>query len=329
MRMRGERAAARGFTLIELLVVIAIIGVLVGLLLPAVQAAREAARRAQCTNNLKQLGIALQNYHGQFNVFPSAYQTRWGGDAVHGPPDPITGDAGPGWAGFGQLLPLLEQGPVYAALNINLPTWAPANSTGTRAVLSVFLCPSASAGDPTFAVVDESGASRATFARAHYLASAGTLNLWDQPLPNLGALATGPFYRNSAVTIARVRDGLSNTIFVSEHSPALSDKTWVGIVPGAIVCPRPEWAFSEPECDYAAALLQYHTGPSPNESPPVIHGPNAPFGHVDQVYAEHPGGANVLLGDGSVRFVRQSINLMTWVGLNTIARGEVISSDDW
>jgi prepilin-type N-terminal cleavage/methylation domain-containing protein/prepilin-type processing-associated H-X9-DG protein len=329
MVLKKSPHARSGFTLIELLVVIAIIGVLIALLLPAVQSAREAARRVQCTNNLKQIGLALHGYHDQFNVFPPGYLTLWGANAIHGAPHPVSADTGPGWSGFSQVLPQLEQGPLYASLNMNLPCWSPANSTGARTSLSVFLCPSSSVGDRTFEVVNQGRTRLATFGRSHYVLNAGSLNVWDQPFANLTSLAYGPFFRNSATTVARVSDGLSNSVFVSEHSPVLSDKTWVGIVPDAVVCPRPNWAFSDPECDYAAALLQYHTGPSPNEDPPIIHPPNGPFGHVDQVYAEHPGGANVLLGDGSVRFAKASINPLVWVALHTIARNEVISSDSW
>jgi prepilin-type N-terminal cleavage/methylation domain-containing protein/prepilin-type processing-associated H-X9-DG protein len=318
-----------GFTLIELLVVIAIIAVLIALLLPAVQAAREAARRAQCTNNLKQIGLALHGYHDANGAFPPAYQTKWGGGGAHGVPDPITGDAGPGWAWTAAVLPFLEQAPLYSAANVSLPCADVANSTATRATISTFLCPSASDASRTFEVIDQNRTPLATFARSHYVANAGRLNLWDQPMQDLSALASGPFYRNSRVSIASATDGLSNTVFVGEHSPILSDKTWAGVVPRAVVCPRPRWAFTGDVCDYAAALLQVHTGPSPNEHPPVVHTPNAPFGHVDQMYAEHPGGANVLLGDGSVRFVKQSVNVMTWVGANTIAGGEILGADAW
>lgn len=317
----------RGFTLIELLVVIAIIAALIALLLPAVQSAREAARRSQCSNNLKQLGLALHNYHGAVGAFPASYQTYWGGGTHQGARDPITGDAGPGWAWGTMLLPYFEQGPLHSALNIDLPCWFPANTTGATTVLGTFLCPSVSDSTTTFQVIDTARAPIAKMARAHYLTNVGILNLWDQPYQDLSSQASGPFYRNARVTIASVTDGLSMTVFLGEHSPILSDKTWVGVPTGAMVCPRPGWAFSSPVCDYAAPLVSAHSGPSPNEHPPVIHVPNAPFGHVDQMYAEHPGGMNIMMGDGSVRFIKQSINAMTWVGLNTMARGEVISAD--
>ncbi len=107
-------------------------------------------------------------------------------------------------------------------------------------------------------------------------------------------------------------DGLSSTLFMGEHTPILSDKTWVGVVPGAVVCPTPRFAFSS--CDYAATLVLTHSGPAAGEGD-IIHPPNARSCHVCQMYAEHPGGTNILLGDGSVRFIKESINQRTWAGL--------------
>src|SRR6516165_389339 len=118
----------RAFTLIELLVVIAIIAVLVALLLPAVQQAREAARRSQCKNNFKQIGLALHNYEGTHGVLPLAYLHMPGGGGVNGPPDPTSGDAGPGWAWGMMILPFMEQGTVYDAFNTLLPCWSPQNA---------------------------------------------------------------------------------------------------------------------------------------------------------------------------------------------------------
>ncbi len=316
-----------GFTLIELLVVIAIIGVLIGLLLPAVQQAREAARRVQCVNNLKQIGLALHAYHDAKGQFPASYQVLWGGNAIQGPVNPDSGDAGPGWAWLMQLLPELEQGPLYASFNTTLPCWRPANSTSAKTSLAVFLCPSASDPSRDFALQDQAGQTLARFGRAHYVANAGQSNLWDQPIADLSTIANGPLFRNGRTNIANVTDGLSQTVFAGEHSPFLSDKTWVGVVPGALVCSSPRFTAPHYRCDYAAALVNVHTGPSPNEHPPVIHSPNAPFGHVDQMWAEHPGGGDVLLGDGSVRFVKDRINQAVWVALNTSRGGEVISSD--
>src|SRR5437660_1639457 len=125
----------RGFTLIEILVVITIIAVLVGLLLPAVQAAREAARRAQCSNNLKQIGLAMHGYHSSQDTFPPAYITA----IVNNPALPETG---PGWGWGTMILSELEQKPLYNATNFSLAITGPGSMTVRTATLSVFLCPS-------------------------------------------------------------------------------------------------------------------------------------------------------------------------------------------
>src|SRR5450755_1991465 len=127
------RKLRNGFTLIELLVVIAIIAVLIALLLPAVQAAREGARRAQCINNLKQIGLAIANYESSHGCIVSGYVSSTVPltvGAVPGyNPDPQTLDNGPGWGWLALLLPFTEQNPLYNAINVNLPTWVAQNST--------------------------------------------------------------------------------------------------------------------------------------------------------------------------------------------------------
>ena len=317
----------RGFTLIELLVVIAIISVLISLLLPAVQSAREAARRAQCINNMKQLGLAIHNYHDVQGQFPCGYLTLLGGNDTMGAPDPITHDTGPGWAWGALLLPYLEQNSLYASLNVNLPCWLPANTTGARISLSVFLCPSVSVSSRTFDVKDQNGNYLATMSRSHYVANAGRVEAWAYATDDWSTIADGPIYRNSRIPASMVIDGLSNTVFLGEHSPVLSDKTWVGIVPGAIGCPTPRFATSW--CDVAATQTLVHSGPNPWENPPLIHPPNSPLAKLCGMYAEHPGGCNVMMGDGSVRFAKASINQLVWSALATYAKGEVISADQF
>ena len=141
------RRASRGFTLVELLVVIAIIGILVALLLPAVQAARAASRRMSCSNNLKQLGLALQTYHGTFNQFPTGYlsdATRDGSGPAAAMIDPLTWDAAPGWGWQALLLPFIEQTGISDAIVFERPIWDAANAPLISVQVANFLCPAAS-----------------------------------------------------------------------------------------------------------------------------------------------------------------------------------------
>ncbi|WLD14149.1 DUF1559 domain-containing protein [Planctellipticum variicoloris] len=348
--MRNHRKPA-GFTLIELLVVIAIIGVLVALLLPAVQQAREAARRTQCKNNLKQLGLGLHNYHDAHNIFPPAYIGAIGtaGTAfgVTYPDDNANGPSGFGWGTL--LLPYIDQAPLYNSLDFTQPCWSPAFSAAAQTKLAAFLCPSAVGGSDGFVVERwTSGSSAAPaspvpfspqfrFAHAHYVTNAGIHQPWgrapaysndfsqSEPIPATGKSATqdGPFYRNSKIRVADVIDGLSSTIFLGEHTSSLSNKTWFGTVPYAATCPKPGWPS---ECNSAGCLVGAHSGPDTHDHPQVIiHAPNNPFGHTDQMHADHVGGAHILLGDGSVRFVSQFMDVFAWVALSTRNGSEVVS----
>jgi prepilin-type N-terminal cleavage/methylation domain-containing protein len=156
----GQSPATKrgGFTLIELLVVIAIIGVLIGLLVPAVQKVRESAARLQCSNNLKQLGLALHQYHDSNKRFPPAYQQTSGRQAgaaygVNYPDDNWNGL--PGWAWGTLILPYVEQTALYRSFDLTAPCWAPQNAPFVKAKVPVFLCPSATGGSDGFAVERE------------------------------------------------------------------------------------------------------------------------------------------------------------------------------
>ena len=141
----------RGFTLVELLVVITIIGILIALLLPAVQAAREAARRMQCSNNLKQIGLALHNYHTAIGCFPPGYISAYTAPGYDASGGYNTGDTGPGWGWGAMILPYLEQGNVWSQIHFNLDIKDPNNAASEPTSLPVFLCPS-DGGSTTFKV---------------------------------------------------------------------------------------------------------------------------------------------------------------------------------
>jgi prepilin-type N-terminal cleavage/methylation domain-containing protein/prepilin-type processing-associated H-X9-DG protein len=340
-RKTEEDEDKRGFTLIELLVVISIIGILIGLLLPAVQSAREAAGRMQDMNNLKQIGLALQNYEGAVGVYPPGYSTAQFIAGLPAPAgmDPNTYDAPPGWGWGAHLLPYLEGTNIDNSLNFNLATNAPANTTGTMTSLSVFLCPWATnnsptitvkklANDPPTSLADLNNYTvMAVFGRSHYVAGAGNLDPWGDPIPDWSVLPRlGPFYRNSNTRVASVTDGLSNTVFIGQHTE-VSDKTWVGIVPfsnevnnNPIKYPPGDGGYDE-----AGPYVLCHSGPAGDEDN-VIHPPSFPTNHVDQMYAPWKDkGGNVLFGDGHVRFISVRINLLTWSYLSSMNNGELTS----
>jgi prepilin-type N-terminal cleavage/methylation domain-containing protein/prepilin-type processing-associated H-X9-DG protein len=341
-----------GFTLIELLVVIAVIAVLISLLLPAVQAARSAARRMQCVNNLKQIGLGLANYESTIGAYPPAYvgdPTATGSAYGVNYPDGNMNTL-PGFAWGALILPYMEQSPLHASFNMSLPCWAPDNATGAGTKLSVFLCPSATDGSDSFALhrysngdsgsPDDAGpfSPEIRFAHSHYVTNAGINQPWGrttayssdfdvaEPLPNgLSHVINGPFYRNSRTRPASVTDGLSNTIFIGERSSYLADATWVGVVPFACTPQRPWWP-SDPNS--GGNLVGAHSGPDVHDHPQVIiHAPNHPFGHTDEMYSQDGDGGNVLMGDGSVRFIKKTIYPWTWVALSTRNQAEVISGD--
>ncbi|MEE2639928.1 MAG: DUF1559 domain-containing protein [Planctomycetota bacterium] len=348
-----------GFTLVELLVVIAIIGILVALLLPAVQSAREAARRTQCVNNLKQIGLALHNYHDTLKRFPSGYDSYRTSDG-DGPGwaeiDSRTWDAAPGWGWASKLLAFAEQENLSDQVRFDLSIWHPVNRESVQQTLPLFLCPSSAIKTDPFVVMDETRqpllryGEPITLARSHYVASHGQESCWGECgsaktgtiFTNIytgttttveingdaGVVADGPFFRNSTTRFANILDGTSNTIFVGEHGSRLSEKTWVGVVPGAYTHP----GFVSPENgpDAAATLTLVHAGPSGGELDitgfPIIHPVNFPTYHVGQMFSEHPTGGNVLLGDGSVQFLSENIDLILFAELSSMAESESI---DW
>lgn len=312
----------RAFTLVELLVVIAVIGILVGLLLPAVQAAREAARRTQSQNNLKQLGLGLLSYESALKRLPSGYISNINDPTAF----PGSLDAAPGWGWGALVLPYIEQQSLANQLQWTLPLWHSGNAVAVQTRVATFLNPAATNYEGLTEVKDANGNVAARLGKSHYVANAGQDEPWGYvpPLLHWHQVASGPFYRNSRTRLADVTDGLSNTVFLGEHT-TVSDKTWVGVVPGSESCPRDPHRHPFTQCDAAATYVLCHAGPSLAE-PGIVHPPSFPTCHVCQMYAPwSAGGGYVLLGDGSVKFIATEINLDTWAAMCSIRMGEVVS----
>jgi prepilin-type N-terminal cleavage/methylation domain-containing protein/prepilin-type processing-associated H-X9-DG protein len=324
----GQRG---GFTLIELLVVIAILAMLIALLLPAVQSAREAARRAQCMNNLKQMGLAMHNYHEAMLVLPPGYvATKPFFDGAT--------ETSPGWGWASMILPQLEQGALFSAINFSLSIQAPANGTAAGTTVAGFLCPSDQYAGSTFPVTDGLGGTVATVVPSSYAACTGD-DAADVALGfNNDGFGNGLFFRNSAIRVAAISDGTSQTIMLLERAWAISEGTWAGAVAGGLIMRGPlNPCPGAPNGTYLAPCLV------------LVHchllNTNTDFdGGLDDGSSMHPGGANVLFADGSVHFLR---NVLSDAGVNpdgstrytpsglvlqalgTRCKGEVISSDSY
>ena len=302
---QGQR---RAFTLIELLVVIAIIGVLIGLLLPAVQAAREAARRAQCVNNLKQIGLALHNYDGSHQTFPSGYVSKF---------DVSGNDTGPGWGWAAMLLPQFEQTPLFNSINFNLAIEDPANSTSRLPNVNNFLCPSDSAATAYWAVNRDitNGTPRQNICQvspSNYIAMYGN----GEPGPN----GDGIFFRNGKVGLRDITDGTSQTIAVGERSHRLGEATWVGSVTNAIMFPTDNDDIGRYRTETSSGMVLGHVGEGV--------GPGDRRGDVNQFYSLHSGGGvNFLFADGHVSFLKATMNYQAYRALATRAGAEVVSAD--
>ena len=355
----------RGFTLIELLVVIAIISVLISLLLPAVQSAREAARRAQCINNLKQFGLALHNYHESNNCFPSGDIRKVGYPMMPGvincSSDYVFKSNCQNTPWFCLMLPYIEQGNLANSFNYQLGAegpWNPlpmgffANSTVGSTKIATFQCPSDRQN--TFQVNPDFAAPLAgpVLTKGNYGASWGNtfwaqdglpVTSWTGP-PGSGPMidpATGapPTFRKSAfgfytIGMNSLTDGSSNTVFCTE------------VLQGELYDIRGlMWSTIPGGCSFFSRLApnnsqdHYQTGIFGDflnnsyfcVSEPGMGLPCTGNGGDQRAYAgarsRHPGGINVLLGDGSVRFLKNSINMSVWLGLNTINGCEIISAD--
>ncbi len=296
----------RAFTLVELLVVIAIIGVLVGLLLPAVQAAREAARRMQCSNSVRQLGLAIHNYESTYKRLPSGFVS-------HG----STGEPGWGWAAA--LLPFMEQTNLASRIDFRVPIEADVHREVRVAVIPTFIC-SSDIGPNLFEIAEGDGHSHGTnshaarttrlagvdddgdklfpIAKSNFMGMFGTFELEDAPFRG-----DGMFFGNSRIRFSDVLDGLSNTIMIGERGSRLGSGIWHGNIPEA----------AEPH----ARILGV-----------ADHAPNDPVGHFEDFSSYHPAGVNFMRADASVFFVPNTIDHRLYQAIATRAGGEIVSSNE-
>jgi prepilin-type N-terminal cleavage/methylation domain-containing protein/prepilin-type processing-associated H-X9-DG protein len=381
--MTESPRARRAFTLIELLVVIAIIAVLIALLLPAVQAAREAARRAQCVNNLKQLGLAMHNYNSQQNCFPPQVQN--GGLSVW---NNIVGgapyfDAWPlDWTA--SVLPQMEQTPMYNALNFSLSCGVNGdtqNLTVLKQKVSSLMCPSENLKVPTCAF----WGSGAGYGWKSYHANVGgpaCIMSWtgmftalQQDQFGYNGIATNSYA--GVVDLASVTDGTSNTALISEGhlgagpsapialsaaagrgdtymwrpsvSTGANDQGPPGVasaqafvlscqsLPGSTMAfgtlPPPNgniWIGGNPGSCMMWDAYNHFMPPNSFACDSIADGNTGGYASVPDAFppaSNHPGGVNIVFADGSVHFIKNSVNLFTWWGLGTRCGGEVISSD--
>jgi prepilin-type N-terminal cleavage/methylation domain-containing protein/prepilin-type processing-associated H-X9-DG protein len=309
--MRRHRS---GFTLIELLVVIAIIAVLIALLLPAIQQAREAARRAQCQNRLKQIGLALHNYESSFKVFPPGYCSTWD------PADADREDLGRGWGWASLILSNLDESGTSDAINFSLNIEVEDNRTARIRTIKAYTCPSDAVFRSPLAVFEEDQTTAICDAGgSDYMAVFGIGEVEDTL--DRGA---GMFFRNSRIAVRDILDGTKNTALIGERShdisrgiwPGRVTESWLGATPvgegGRSVTPF------DPEEGFIAIM-----GPMSNED--GIRTPNARPSHNEDFGSMHPGGIHMLFGDGSVRFIQDSIDDGVWMSLGTRAGNETVS----
>ena len=304
----GPRSKQRAFTLIELLVVISIIGVLIALLLPAVQAAREAARRAQCVNNLKQLGLALHSYEGTHLTFPPGYVSNF---------DAEGNDTGPGWGWAAMLLPQFEQTSLFNSVNFSLAIEQPSNLTSRLPTVGVFACPS-DPHPPSYWAVNRDAATGAPRQNVCEVASSNYVAMYGNGEPGPGG--DGLFFRNSRVSLKDITDGTSQTLALGERSHRLGEATWVGSVTNAIMFPTDNDDIGRYRTETSSGMVLGHVGEGV--------GPGDRRGDVNQFFSLHSGGGvNFLFADGHVTFLKSAMNYRVYKALATRAGGEVVSGE--
>jgi len=303
------------FTLVELLVVIAIIGVLVALLLPAVQAAREAARRTSCQNHLRQIGLALHNFHDLHGVFPAS------GWTLAGPGNPA-GKA-VGWRAL--TLPHLEQTALNSLYDFDVNWWEGRNLVAASTVVKVYQCPSVPQRLPVLSAVAKSPRPAMTFPRplapTDYEALMGVQATIDQALYATAISNRSVMYRNSTTRMAEITDGTSQTIVIVEcagrplvyrlRKPRMDltndqGQGWIDS----------EGPFSLDGASADGAL----TGQGPTLTPRSMNATNE-----NEPFSFHPGGAHFLFADGHVQFLTENIPLLPFAALCTRTGGETVA----
>ena len=340
--MMSLKSVRRGFTLIELLVVIAIIAVLIALLLPAVQSAREAARRTQCVNNFKQIGLALHNYHDSQGAFPIG---RMGIGYTY-----ASNNNRRTW--FFSILPFIEQGNSFNAINFSLPFYFPQNVTIIRTPLAAFLCPSQSTSiqEPDTAYPRAKGSMAANWGNTGIYqnesgrGSGAQGQLGGDPYtggPMNGGAAvsfTGaPFKGNTSTSFRDIIDGTSNTMLVGEVIIGING-TSGSKGPGYGPYDHRGDIFND---DANGAMFMTYTTPNskiPDQmanqtycgnlwqnNPPC----NALYPVWNTARSRHPGGVNILFADGSVKFIKETVNVFAWRAIGSPSGNEVVSSDSY
>ncbi len=324
MVQRNSVSVRRAFTLVELLVVIAIIGVLVALLLPAVQAAREAARRMSCSNNLKQIGLALHNYEGSHGVLPPSridissprFQQSW----------------------VSLALPYIEQGTIHSQYNFGTNWYDPINDPLTTTRVPTMLCPSSPSGRlvPTSslysAVTNGQRSDQPRWGYADYGSVNAVRNAFivASGLPSinqrdaLGALGRGP----AGVTFAELLDGTSNTILIAEvagrptqfvgRKPSLNPRA--GNIAFGSPYTADGWGWADINAGFSvdgANSAGVQNATASNGAPTIVGNCVMNCTNDSEIYGFHPGGAMVVMGDGSVRFLSQTISGRSLVALIT------------
>jgi prepilin-type N-terminal cleavage/methylation domain-containing protein len=306
-----DRRPRCAFTLVELLVVIAIIGILMGLLLPAVQKVREAIARLECQNNLKQIGLALHQFHDTFGFFPPGYR------AEKPYLDGAT-DTAPGWGWAAYVLPFLEQENLFRQLNFQQPVQ---NSTAIRSSLALYLCPCDLTPALFFPVPDGFGNPVCLAAPCSYAACVG-----GDESDTFGPSGQGVFYRNSQTRLTDITDGTSCTILVGERAWANANGIWAGAIDGAVTkrgqhnpC-RGSRAAWYPAATFVLAHAHLNNTNTDTD------------GGLDDFSSLHPDGSNFVFGDGAVHFLRSirsdnadgsyTSESLIFQGMGTRANGE-------